>query len=118
MQRRASKNTRLANSQEKAFMVWTKEQPCCICGAPGPSIVDHMYGSTFKHNKVLIGMWALLPYCFECDKVKTNGSHFAHLKEFACTQADLWESSHLDYSIDTGQKAPTEACQAIMDWGR
>ena len=49
---------------------------------PGPSIVDHVFGATYKHLKTLIGMWCLLPLCPECDEVHTNGSIRAFTNKF------------------------------------
>jgi hypothetical protein len=118
MQRKPSKNTRVPNADEKAFMRWVKEHDCCICGNPGPSIVDHMEGSTFRHNKVLIGMWALLPYCYEHDLVKTRGSHKSHFNTFGKTQAEIWEWVIFEYENETYKTAPDDVKAAIKDWGR
>lgn len=118
MRRKATKNTRGPSADERAYMAWCKQQPCCICGAPGPSIVDHMYGSTFRHNKVLIGMWALLPYCQVCDSVKTQGSHRAHLKTFGISQADIWATAHKRFEMETNRMVPFHVVSAIADWGR
>ncbi len=114
MQRKATKNTRAANADEKRFMAWVKEQPCCICHTPVPSIVDHMYGATFKHNKVLIGMWALLPYCPTCDEVKTLGSHNKHLEVFGMTQAQIY----IKFIINSPIQPHYEVLAAIEGWGR
>ena len=114
MNRKPTKNTRGPNVEEKRLMNWVKEQSCCICRRPGPSIVDHMYSSTFRHLKVLIGMWALLPYCERCDQVKTQGSHRMHEKIYHTTQAKLWEAM----MAFCPYKAPQEVTDAIMDWGR
>ena len=114
MQRKATKTTRGPNAKEKAFMAWVKQQPCCICGTPGPSIADHMYGATQRHNKVLIGMWALLPYCQTCDAVKTGGSHRAHLASYGRTQAELW-AVHVQLSPI---QPPADVIAAIQHWGR
>lgn len=116
MQRPATKkSTRAANADEKRFMAWVKEQPCCECGAHGV-VVDHMYGSAFIHNKVLVGHWALLPLCFTCDSVKTQGSHNAYQKAFGRTQAEAW-SSLIDM---TGwfSEVPGDVYAAIRDWGK
>ena len=118
MRRRVTKNTRGMNAEEKAFMGYVKGLMCCICHSPGPSIVDHMYGSTFKHNKVLIGMWALLSYCYSCDSVKTRGGRKAHDTEFGITQAELWEDVSALYEAETGAKIPDDVKSAIKDWGR
>jgi len=71
MQRPNSKNTRQANAEERRFHGWLKEHDCHWCKRSGPSIVDHARGSTFKHNKVLIGHWFCIPTCVECDTQKT-----------------------------------------------
>jgi hypothetical protein len=115
MQRkRGPKSTRAPNALEKRLASWIKQQPCCICHRPGPSIVDHMYGSCHKHNKVLIGMLALLPYCPECDKVKTHGSHRAHFEAFGKTQAEVWleQLERLPFMM------PPEVVESVKDWGR
>lgn len=116
MRRKATKNTRAANAEEKRFMLWVKEQPCCECGN-SPVIVDHMYSSTFRHNKVLIGHWALLPLCESCDSVKTLGSHNAYTDKFGHTQAQAWEAM-MQESVELTQLVPIEVYNSIMDWGR
>lgn len=114
MQRKPTKNTRGPNAAEKAFLSWVKIQPCCTCSQPGPSVADHCYGSAFRHNKTLIGMWALLPYCPDCDRVKTQGSHRAHLAAFGKTQAELW----MDLIERAPIQPPTDVIEAVQDWGR
>jgi len=122
MQRKRSRNTREANAAEKRFMKWVKDQDCVACGADGPSIVDHMYGATFKNNKVLIGHWALLPYCTDCDSIKTNGSHTTHLAWFGVSQADFFGGLWPEYWAYCGgglpSPIPQEVIDAIMDWGK
>jgi len=114
MQRKATRNTRGPNADEKRFAGWVKEHNCIQCGMPGPSIVDHMYGATFKRNKVLIGHRALLPLCVECDEVKTLGSARAYLNHFGETQAQSWVRlvEHCPFDI------PQDEYEAIMDWNR
>lgn len=115
MQRKPSKKTRGPNSAEKKFMAWVKQQPC-IQSFEQPVIVDHMYGSTFRHNKVLIGMWALLPLSEYCDKVKTNGSHRAYLEKFGETQAQSY--MRLLETCPEELMPPQEVIDAIKDWNR
>lgn len=110
MQRKATKNTRTANAAEKRYLLWVKEQPCVICGN-WPVIADHCEGATYKHNKVLIGMWFILPYCQIHDAVKTNGSKRAHLNEFGKTQAELWMEFHTGYN----EEIPNDVVNAIGD---
>lgn len=96
MQRPRSKNTRHANAEEKRFMGHTKESDCIVCGASAPSIVHHCKGSTFKHNKVLIGHWFVIPLCLGCDDVATRHGITNFIKEFE-PQGELWER-HVDGS--------------------
>ena len=116
MQRKATKKTRAENADEKRFKHWVKDQPCIECG-DSPVIVDHMYGSTMRHNKVLIGMWALLPLCLECDRVKTLGSHNAYRETFGRPQAEAWRQLVIN-SIEWEFKVPEDVFNAIMDWNR
>ena len=43
---------------------------CIITGSPHPQI-HHVKGRTFKHNKILIGPWYILPLHYDLH----NGSH-------------------------------------------
>jgi len=117
MQRKATKkSTRAALSDEKQFMKWVKDQDCIECGN-SPVIVDHMYGATFIHNKVLIGHWALLPLCDHCDPVKTNGSHKAYKEHFGRTQAKAWMGLVAKYDC-YAEIVPLDVFRAVMDWDR
>jgi len=80
MQRKSTNKTRGANAKEKAFMVWVKTQPCSFCNHPSPSIADHVKGSTFRHQKRLIGHIFINSKCEECDKIVTFGTR-KHLHE-------------------------------------
>lgn len=113
MQRKPTKTTRGANAEEKRFMAWVKEQPCCCCGMPGPSIVDHAMGATYKHNKVLIGHWYLLPLCYLCDQVKTQGSRRGFREAFG-PMADLWLGVADRYNLE-GHEIPNDIGLAIVD---
>ncbi len=116
MQRKATKNTRAANADEKRFIAFVKECDCITCRNPGPSIVDHMYGSTFKQKKILIGMWALLPYCPVCDEVKTTQGRAAHNRLFGKTQAELF--NYFLQIVPSNLMPPDDVVWAIADWGR
>lgn len=78
-----------------------------------------MYGSTFKHNKVLIGHLACIPLCDDFHRGKwgihRNRSVWieAHDKE-----AVFFEKEVQAYSEETGILLPGEEVWAIMDWGR
>ena len=115
MQRKPSKKTRGITVKEKKFMVWVKSQPCIQCFEQSV-IVEHMYGSTFKHNRVLIGMVALLPLCDVCDSVKTNGSHRAYLQHFGETQAQSF--TRLMKTCPDDIKPSPEEIAAIEEWNR
>lgn len=116
MMRKPTKNTRGPNAAEKRFMQWIKEQPCCNCGHPGPSIVDHCEGSTFRHMKVLVGHWFLIPLCVLCDKFKTLGNHRAQKKNFKRTNSDLW--CGLVQHYPNKDEIPPEVYEAISKWRR
>jgi len=108
MQRKASKNTRGPNAQEKAFQGWLKEHDCAWCGCEGPSIVDHCRGATFKHKKTLIGHWFCISQCVTCDKSKTiDGKRLGN-------EAEMWEELVCEYE----KLPPNCVSEAIMDWGR
>ena len=112
MQRRATKTTRGPNADEKRYQAWCKEHGCAWCVNIGPSIVDHCRGSTFKHNKTLIGHWFCLPQCGACDTQKT-----IHGKRLG-NESDRWCSLIYQYIDDTGAVPPQDVHNSIMDWGR
>lgn len=114
MQRKPTKNTRGPNADEKRFMAWVKEQPCAACGCPGPSIVDHCMGATYKHNKVLVGHWYLLPLCTACDDVKTTGSRRGFRQQFGL-MSDLWCKVANRYESLSGKMIPSEIWASIED---
>jgi len=112
MQRKPTKNTRGPNAAEKRFQGWLKEQPCVWCGMPGPSIVDHARGATFKHNKTLIGHWFCLPACVRCDHEKTvKGKRQGN-------EVEAWYRLVMGYELETGYRCPDEVVIAILDFGR
>ena len=115
MQRKPSKKTRGVNAAEKRFMGWVKEQPCIQCGN-WPVIVHHMYGSTFRHNKVLVGMWALLPLCQCCDSIITNGCPRYYREKFGEPQSVSF--MRLLETCPEGLQPPAEVIDAIMDWNK
>lgn len=112
MQRKATKNTRGPSAEEKRFQGWLKEQPCVWCNNPGPSIVDHCRGATFKHNKVLIGHWFCIPQCLECDTQKTM-----HGKRQG-NESEAWLDVYHEYEITTGNMAPIQVICSIEDWAK
>jgi hypothetical protein len=120
MQRKATKNTRGPNADEKKYQAWCKEQPCCVTGARGCIEVHHMYSSTFKHNKVLIGHWACIPLCYDYHRGE-NGYHTVGQKvwrQVCGNQYAYWLVMHDKYVGEGNNPAPSEVIKAIMDWGR
>ena len=117
MQRKPTKNTRGPNAEEKRFQAWLKEQPCCVTGKPGPSIVHHCEGATFKHNKVLVGHWFCIPLSQEVDDIINHGSR-REFREKYNSQSYFWVLVAIDYAAETGITPPEEVCNAITDWGR
>lgn len=114
MQRKATKTTRGPDASEKRFMGWVKQHGCIVCRNPGPSIAHHCEGATFKHNKVLVGHWFLLPLCADCDDVVTRRGKPA-FREFAqATQSALWRYLINEYE----QSIPFDVQDAIASWGR
>ena len=112
MQRKPTSNTRGPNADEKRFQGWLKEQPCVWCDNPGPNIVDHCRGATFKHNKVLIGHWFCLPCCVECDTQKA-----IHGKRLG-NEAAKWYVIDHEFLLDCKIEAPSEVGISILDWGK
>ena len=110
MQRKATKTTRAANAEEKKFQTFTKESDCIVCDNSGPSIVHHCMGATYKHNKVLIGHWFVLPLCQACDDVITHGSRRTFKDKFGL-QSDYWHRHYAYSAVD----APIDVYKAIMD---
>ena len=118
MQRKPTKNTRGANAAEKRFMAYTKHSDCINCGRVGPSIVDHVAGATYKHNKTLIGHWFVIPLCEVCDEVKTQESIRKFKQTFGITMAQLWAKHVTNWDVMTRENIPRDVQVAIMDCGK
>jgi len=103
MYRPATKQSPGPNTKERAFRGIVKMLPCAGCGAEGPSIVDHIYGSSKKLYKglerVLVGHYAVLPLCITCDNVKTHGSRRAFVNMFGPPEK-LWLDMLLTYDLE------------------
>lgn len=112
MQRRATKNTRGPNADEKKFQALTKESNCVVCNSPGPSIVHHCMGATYKHNKQLIGHWFVLPLCQSCDDIVTHGSRRKFKNEFGL-QGDFWKIHYANLVAQLGDICPDDIQLAI-----
>lgn len=114
MQRKATKNTRGPSKAEKDFQAWLKEQPCCI-GGVGVTEVHHCKGSTFKHNKVLIGHWFCIPLSKD-----SHDQYHASTKRFRLQwglQSDLWLAQVKQYGEEGGQMPDGCVVAAIMGCG-
>ena len=112
MQRKATKQTRGPNPAEKRFQGWLKEHSCVWCGNPGPGIVDHAKGATFRHSKTLVGHWFCLPVCYECDQKKTIGG------QRQGNESQAWLDLEFEYQMKGLGEAPYEVKLAIGDWDK
>lgn len=115
MQRRATKNTRAANAREKRFHNFTAERDCITCGNDGPSIVHHCEGSAFKHNKVLIGHFFVIPLCYNCDTIITYEGKKVFREKFG-PQSQLWLKHALNEDLPLISHPPKEIEESILDW--
>jgi len=94
MQRIATKQSRGANAQEKAFLRWIKERGiCAACGNDGGVICHHVVGSAAKISvgleRVHYGHWFVLGLCQKCDDVATNEGRTA-FRELYGKECNLW----------------------------
>ena len=92
MNRKSTKQSRGKTAQEKAWQGWLKHQPCSFCDAPGPSIVDHCKGGSYKQNKIQIGELFCNSKCYGCDQIATIGNRsdlFSH--GWTDSKATLWQ---------------------------
>ena len=111
MQRKPTKNTRGPNAAEKRFQGWVKQQSCCWCGSESGSIVDHVKGATFRHNKTLIGHWFVLPNCAICDDKKTREGK--KLGDYS----KQWAILSGRYIYEKCEDIPDDITHSIFDWG-
>lgn len=110
MQRKSNSKTRGPSTAEKEFQGWLKEQPCCVSGEWGVQ-VHHCKGSTFRHNKVLVGHWFCLPL-----SVSKHNEYHAGTKAFQTnygSQSELWLDQYHEYERQTGNLVPVEVVCAI-----
>ena len=80
-------------SKTKAVADWEdllRERGCIITGRCDIHL-HHIYGRTFKHNKILIGPWAILPLWWEMhDSGMTHPRH-VHKRRKAFNKAYGWQ---------------------------
>lgn len=118
MQRKATKNTRAANSFEKHYHSWLKNSGvCAACNNFRPVINHHCEGATFKHNKTLIGHWFVIGLCFPCDNIITQGSRKVFREKFG-PQSQLWLNRIEEYEATESRRVPEDVKAAIMDWNK
>lgn len=114
MQRKKG-NTRLANSDEKKFQGWLKEQVCCVTGEYGVQ-VHHCVGSSFKHNKELIGHLFCIPLSVEAHR--DYHSRTKSWREENGPQWAKWSIQMQRYQAETGYEVPDMTALAILDLGK
>ena len=113
MKRKASKNTRGPNQKEKDFMWWLKHQRCVVSGVE-PVEVHHCKGSSFKHNKVLVGHWFCIPLSYT-EHRGPFGYHSGSKPwiEKHGAQSRLWLKMALKYPKQ--EEIPKDVWDAILD---
>ena len=118
MQRKATKQSRAANAEEKAHIKWVKERGICsACGGTGGVIAHHCEGATFKvrvgFERVQIGHWFVLGLCQPCDNIVTRQSRAAFRDAFGA-QSELWLKQAGQYR----REIPINVMQGIAQYGR
>lgn len=93
MQRKATKQSRSANADEKRHMSWLKERGICsACGNDGGFggvILHHFLGSSYRKNGVTLGHWAILGFCQSCDNLRTQRGRKTFEEAYG-EEAGLW----------------------------
>lgn len=119
MQRPRSKNTRHANADEKRYHSWIKESGhCAACREDRPVSVHHCMGSTYRHNKRLIGHIFCIGLCGECDEIVTQGSRREFTNKFGITQGEMWNYCSGLYLLDGGELYTLDDFNAIRECGQ
>ncbi|NRA49216.1 MAG: DUF968 domain-containing protein [Phaeodactylibacter sp.] len=114
MQRKNNK-TRGANAEEKRFHTWLANQRCCVSGDYGVQI-HHCKGSSFRHNKVLIGHWFVIPLSPERHAEYHSGTKA--FREKYGPQSALWSELVEKYESETGLICPYDVQIAIMNYAQ
>lgn len=115
MQRKSSKQSRGINADEKRFLSWLKDQPCCITGEHGVQ-VHHCVGSAVKHNKVHIGHAFCIP--LSVDKHQEYHDGTKPFREKHGPQSLLWLDQFIKFKEETGIDLGYEVEAAILSSGR
>ena len=116
-----SKNNQ-PNAEQLRWRELVREQGCIITGQPAE--VHHVYGCSFKHNKIHVGHWFILPLSFDLHDLMGKSSHNITRSRMAFTrhyglQKELFESLVTRIRIK-GHEIPfdDDVMQAIMDLPR
>lgn len=116
MQRKPTKQSPGPNAAERRHATWVKfGTTCAACNKYACLIVHHCEGSTFRHNKTLIGHWFILGLCQDCDDIVTFSCR-RHFREEYGPQSALWAKQIAQYAAN--DECPEEVKQAILDWGK
>lgn len=116
MQRKPTPQSPAANAAEKRHLKWVKHRGiCAACLNPAPLILHHCEGSSFRHNKILIGHWFVLGLCQRCDNIVSRGSRKAFRLQFG-PQSALWLRQFAEYEKQF--ECPQEVIDSICDWGK
>lgn len=118
MQRKATRQSRGPNAEEKAHMCWIKDRGiCAACNSSGGVILHHFAGSSAKIRVgiecVHYGHWAVNGLCQRCDDIVTHGTR----KQFRALygpEAEIWQIQAEGYPIDI----PLIMIQAIAICGK
>lgn len=118
MQRRATLQSRGANSDEKKFMRWIKDRGICsACKDDGGVICHHFAGATAKievnYERIHFGHWAVNGLCLNCDNVVTHKSRPTFRKMYG-NESDIWIKQIEDYPYDI----PLNIISAIIKYGK
>lgn len=118
MQRKATKQSRGPNANERRHIDWIKDRGvCAACGDVGPVIAHHCEGSTCKTRvdcrRVLIGHAFVIGLCQCCDDLVTHGSRRALRNQYG-PQSELWMHQYRDSPV----KFPVDVVIGIQQWGK
>jgi len=118
MQRKPTRQSRGANSDEKRYMRWIKERGICVvCDNDGGVIAHHCVGSTYKVHMgvepVQIGHAFVIGLCGACDNIVTRGSH-KKFREMFGLESEFWQKQYKDSPV----KFEKNVIEGIMNCGR
>lgn len=111
---------------EKRYHDWLREKGCAICGRP--TAIHHAVGSTGKHNKVHIGQWFVVNFCYDHHQgqggIHGDLSAFDYYDRFALgkTRKEIEKSLFARFAViyeqQTGESIPADVREAISDYRR